>query len=260
VIDSVNTTYQNIAYIRDQVDKMLRTNDGRLDNPTALAFLSDTGAQLQNGFSKDGNALSASLDNYAIGLRTIRRSSGIYGAEERLQISLTALRQLAAYEATVPGRKLILWISPGWPILSGPGIELDTKQEQQIFSSIVALSTQLRESRITLYAVNPLGSGEGVGRLFYYEEFLKGTSKPSQVNIGDLSLQVLAAQSGGLVLDSSNDIAALLKRALADTAAYYEITFESSPAENRDEYHHIEIKLANSGLLARTRDGYYAQP
>ena len=260
VIDSVNTTYQNIAYIRDEVDKVLRANDGHLDYPTTLAFLSDDGAHLQNGFSKDGNALSASLDNYAIGLRTIRRSSGVYGAEERFQISLTALRRLTAHEATVPGRKIVLWISPGWPILSGPNIELDNKQEQQIFSEISDMSTQLREARLTLYAVNPLGAGEGIGRLNYYEEFLKGISKPSQVNIGALSLQVLAVQSGGLVLDGSNDTAALLKRGLADATAYYEITFEALPAERRDEYHHIEIKLTNPGLIARTRDGYYAQP
>ena len=28
----------------------------------------------------------------------------------------------------------------------------------------------------------------------------------------------------------------------------------------RDEYHHLEIKMANAALLARTRQGYYAQP
>lgn len=260
LVDSVNTNYQNVAYIRDQVDKVLRANGGLLDHPTALAFLSDDGVKLQQGFTRDGNGLSESLDKYAIGLRTIRRSSGFYGADDRFQISLTALRQLATYEGTVPGRKLILWVSPGWPILSGPGIELDNKQEQQIFSQIVDLSTQLRESRIILYAVNPLGAAEGVGRASYYEEFLKGVSKPSQANIGNLSLQVLAAQSGGLVADASNDISALLKRCVEDTTAYYEITFKASPAERPDEYHHIEIKLSRPELVARTRDGYYAQP
>lgn len=260
LIDSVNTTYQNVSFIRDQVDKVLRGNNGHLDHPTKLAFLSDDGVHLQNGVTKDGNALSADLDNYTVGLRTIRRSSGVYGAEERFQISITALRQLTAHEATIPGRKLVLWISPGWPILSGPGIELDNKQEQQLFSQIADLSTQLREARITLYAVDPLGAGASVGRTNYYEQFLKGVSKPSQVEIGNLSLQVLAAQSGGLVVNPSNDIASMLKQCLADTAAYYEITFEASPADRRDEYHHIEIKLTKPGLFARTHDGYYAQP
>jgi VWFA-related protein len=260
LVDSVNTNYSNVAYIRDQIDKVLHANGGKLDHPTALAFLSDDGVKLQNGFSKDGNALSASLDSYSIGLRTLRRSSGFYGADDRFQISLTALHQIAAHEATVPGRKLILWVSPGWPILSGPGIELDSKQEQGIFNDIVSLSTQLRENRITLYAVNPLGTAEGVGRSTYYEEFLKGVSKPSQVNIGNLSLQVLAAQSGGLVADASNDISALLRRCLEDTTAYYEITFKAAPAERANEYHHIEIKLSRPELVARTRDGYYSQP
>ena len=65
---------------------------------------------------------------------------------------------------------------------------------------MVGLSTQLRQARITLYSVDPLVSNQGVGRTSYYQEFLKGVSKPSQVNVGNLSLQVLAVQSGGLAL------------------------------------------------------------
>ena len=91
LIDSVNTSYQNVSFIRDQVDKVLRANDGHLGHPTALAFLADDGAHLQNGFTKDGNAISADLDNYTVGLRTIRRSTGVYGAEERFQISITEI-------------------------------------------------------------------------------------------------------------------------------------------------------------------------
>ncbi len=89
---------------------------------------------------------------------------------------------------------------------------------------------------------------------------MKGVSKPSQVDAGDLSLQVLATQSGGLALHSSNDVAGLLQTCLADTEAYYELSFKPLPAEHRDEYHHLEIRLARPGLTGRTREGYYAQP
>ena len=155
---------------------------------------------------------------------------------------------------------MIFWVSPGWPILSGPGIELDSKQQNRIFATVVGLSTELRQARITLYDIDPLGPAEGVGRTNYYQDFVKGVPKPGQAQAGDISLQVVATQSGGLVLTGSNDIAGLLKQCMADTEAYYEISFTGARADHRDEYHHIEVKIAKSGLTARTREGYYAQP
>jgi VWFA-related protein len=259
VIDAVNTSYQNLSYEREEIDKFLRANGGRLPQPMALAFFTDTSTQFQQGFSTDGNALSASLDQQVIGLRTIRRSSQS-SASERVELSMKALGEIASHEAGRPGRKLIFWVSPGWPLLSGPRIELTSKQQDQLFATIVGLSDQLREARITLYSIDPLGSGEGVGRIFYYQEFLKGVSKASQVAVGDLSLQVLATQSGGLALSSSNDVVSMLQKCLADTEAYYAISFDPPPADHRDEYHGLEIRLSKPGLTARTRQGYYAQP
>lgn len=259
LIDAVNTSYQHLAYERGEIDKFLHANEGRLAHPTTLAIFTDTGTQIQEGSSVDGNALSADLEKYAIGLRTIRRSS-IDGGDERLQLSLNALQQLTQREATRPGRKIILWVSPGWPLLSGPNIELSAKQQQQVFADIVNLSTQLRQAGVTLYSVDPLGTDQPIQRNFSYEQYLKGISKPNQVNLGNLALQVIATQTGGLALGSSNDVSALLQRCITDTDAYYELSFDPAPADHRDEYHHIEVQVAKPGLLARTRQGYYAEP
>jgi VWFA-related protein len=261
VVDTVNITYQGLASERDQIDRFLRSNGGRLAAPTALAFFTDTGTQIQQGFSTDGNELSTSLDQYAVGLRSIRRSSQ-YGASDRFQLSMTALTELAEREAALPGRKMVLWLSPGWPLLSGPGIELSSKQQQRLFSTIVDLSTRLRLGRTTLYSVDPLGTGESVGRTFYFKNFTKGVSKPNQVQIGDLGLQVIATQTGGLALSSSNDVATLLETCMADAQAYYALSFAPPTADSPKgpEYHHLEVRVATPGYTARTREGYYVQP
>jgi VWFA-related protein len=260
VIDAINTDARTIAYERSQIDKFLRAEGGRLAYPVAIVVATDTGVKLAENFSSDGNALSAAMDHDQIGLRDIGRSAGFYGATERLQYSLQALNQLAVSDASHQGRKILLWISPGWPLLSGPNVELDSKQQGEIFARIVSLSTQLRQARVTLYNVNPIGATESVFRGTYYEEFLKGVSKPSQVNLGNLGLQVLAIQSGGLAFDFNNDAAALLQQCISDIAPYYEISFAAPAAERPDEYHHLEIKIAKPGLTARTHQGYYAQP
>ena len=260
VVDAVNTRFENVAYERSEIDKYLHTNEGQLPYPTTLAVFTDTGTQIQPGFTKSGNALSDALDHQEIGLRILRRSTGFYGAEDRLTLSLNTLRQLVATEATHPGRKLIVWISPGWPYLSGPAIDLDRKQQDGIFAEIVSLSTQLRQANITLSSIDPIGPADAGLRTFYYETFLKGVKKPSQVDLGDLSLQVLATQSGGLAISGNSDVAGSLRRCVADADAFYELTFTPPPTEIPNEYHHLELHTDKPGLTTRTRDGYYLQP
>jgi len=259
VLDAVNVPYESVARSRGEIDKFLHANGGRLAYPTQLAFFTDKGMQVQQGFSTDGNELSSSLDQYAVALREIRRSSE-WQESERFDLSISALRSFTESQANLPGRKLILWVSPGWPLLSGPRIYLDYKQQNQLFSLIVGLSTQMREAAVTLYNVNPIGAAEGVGRAFYYEDFLKGVSKPGQVQVADLSLQVLATQSGGLVFTGSNNLTAMLQQSVADGQAYYELSFDPPRADHADEYHQIEVQVAKPGLTARTRQGYYQQP
>ena len=259
LLDAVNISFQNLAYERDEISKFLRADGGKLALPTTLAIFKDTGTQMQQGFSRDGNALSEDLNKYVIGLRDIRRSTGVYGADERFQLSINTLERLAEQEAAVPGRKLILWVSPGWPLLSGPGVQLSHTQQDQLFSTIVALSTKLRQANVTLYSVDSLGVAEPLDRVTYFQEFTKGVAKPKQTFIGNLGLQVLAVQSGGLALNSS-DVRTSLNKCIADTTAYYQLTFDTQRADQRDEYHHLEIRLAKPDMVGRTRDGYYAQP
>ncbi|AFL89210.1 hypothetical protein Terro_2978 [Terriglobus roseus DSM 18391] len=259
VIDAVNIGYTRVAFVRNQVTKFLRSNEGHLAQPTSIVILTDKGAQVQRGLSTDGNALDVGLGEAEIGLREIRRSSGIWGADERFGMSLTALKQLIAYGGTLPGRKLVLWISPGWPLLTGPRIDLSNRQQQQVFDDVVALKRDMRRSNVTLYSVNPLGPEEDLARAGYYQSFLKGINSSSQADIADLSLQVLSVQSGGLVLNSS-DVTGNSSQCLADGRSWYELRFETSEAEHPNEYHSIEVQTDKPGIVARTWTGYYAQP
>ncbi len=259
--DEVNTAFTRVAYEREQIQKFLQENGGELPRPVSLAFLSDSGLKMSNITTQDGKALAADLSQNEAGLRSINRSQGVYGADDRVGLSLKALQQLADYEAPRPGRKIVIWLSPGWPLLSGPRIELSSKQQQGIFAQIVGISDSLRRARITLDSIDPLGTSDAGGfQTFYYEEFVKGVKKPSQTQIGNLGLQVIATQSGGRVLNSSNDVTGEIATCVADANAFYTITFEGLPGDGPNEYHALEIKLDKSGLKALTRTGYYAQP
>ena len=262
VIDAVNAKTETVAYERNQVGQFFKANGGQLQLPTTFAVLTDANTRVHPDFTTDGNALTSALNDASVSIRNIRSSAGFEGASERIQLSLNALSSIAELEAPKPGRKLVLWISPGWPLLSGPGelIQFTSLQLQRMFDSIVSLSTQLRQARITLYSIDPLGTQDIGVRTSAYAAYLKGVSKAEKVQPGNMALQVFAAHSGGLVLNSGNDLAMLLQKCVTDTQAYYEISFESPAAAQRDEFHHLEIRLAKPGLNARTRQNYYAQP
>ena len=259
VVDAVNASPQAVSYERDEVKKFLLQNGGKLAQPVSLVIFSDAETKMQNGSSRDGNALAALYDQYETGLRSINRSQGVYGARERLDISLKTLTALVRYEGTRPGRKLVIWISPGWPLFSGPNSELSRKAKEQVFDLIVAASTGLREARITVYSIDPLGQAGGV-RNGYYEEFLKGAKSPSRTVAGDLGLQVLAVQSGGRVFNPSNDLTTEIAKCAADADSFYVLSFNARPADRANEYHALSVTVDKPGITARTRTGYYAQP
>jgi VWFA-related protein len=215
--------------------------------------------QIQPAFTTDGNALRSSLDHFTIGLRELRRSTGVYGAEERMQISLTTMKALIA-QLPKNGPKRIIWVSAGWPLLSGPAVELNPSKRAQIFSDLVGLVTEMRKSQITIDAVNPLGASQDVATTDYYETFTRAPRSSYDIELGNLGLQLLAIDSGGLVLNGSNDIASLLQRAVQQTEECYEISFAPAPGEHDNEYHELQLKVNRSGLTVHTTAGYYARP
>jgi len=97
-------------------------------------------------------------------------------------------------------------------------------------------------------------------RLNYYEEFLKPVAAARNVQAGNLALQVLARQSGGQALNSSNDITEQVNRCVADADAFYTLTLDQAPSDRPNELHSLDVKVETPGLTARTRNLYYGQP
>lgn len=261
VIDAVNASYMAVSLERQALDKIFRQNGGQFPIPASFVVLTDKTPQLNLPPKRDGNALAAALDTSPIGIRTIGRSQGFYGAVERVQISLQALKQITNYARTQPGRKLLIWLSPGWPLLSGPHVEITDRDQTILFGTVVAISTEMRQARITLYSIDPIGVADAVSpRTFYYENFLKGVTSPRKVENGNLALQVIAEQTGGLVLNSTNDVAKSIGTCVAQARPFYTLSFDSAPADGPNEYHNLQVKVDRSALTARARTGYYDQP
>jgi VWFA-related protein len=261
VIDKVNVSFRAISNAREQLEKYLRGNGGQLPVPMSLAIFDEKSTQVQGTPTSNGNLLADSVHAISAGASRDLEDSQLANQIWRLQISLKAFHKLASYEATQPGRKLLIWLAAGWPLITESEDKLTPKEQQTDFHTLVKLSTSLRDGHITVYSIDPLGMDDA-GRLrnVYYQNFLNAVPSANKFQSGNLTLGVIAVQSGGLVLNQSNDVAGLIGQCVGDARSYYSLTFESEPAGHADEYHDLQVKIEKPGIVARTRTGYYSQP
>jgi hypothetical protein len=90
----------------------------------------------------------------------------------------------------------------------------------------------------------------------WYEAYYRSVKKEGQADINDLALQVLAYQSGGLVLDKNNQIENQIVRCVNEAGPSYELSFEPSSVSGAP-YHELEVKVQKGNVSTRVRRGYY---
>lgn len=259
VIDAMNAPFQTVVLERQGVDQFLRQNGGHLPLPVSIVFLTDAGVKISKP-SLDGLELANNLARIPSPMRMLDSAQGVSGAMDREQRSLSALQMLTRYEASQPGRKLLVWMGPGWPLLAGlRTFDPSTENARRYYTYIVDTTTALRRAHVTLYSVEPLNLSAGTGQsAFLYQDFLKGVTKPSQADSPNLGVQVLALHSGGLVLNKDGNLPAQIDRCLADAQTYYEVTFKAAPGDHFGVYHPIKVTVDQPGVRVRTSTAYYA--
>lgn len=262
LIDTVNLSFGQVAFVRGEIAKFLQQNGGHLAQPVSIMLLTDAGLRVQPRSSADGNALLSVLNQIKGGIHTINGATGAEGAVERFQISLKWMSTIAENEARKPGRKLLIWVGPGWPMLDARSSRYSERQQQRYFDEIVELSTRIREARLTLYSVSSLDSslGEEGNDTFLYQDYLKPVTQVRKADSGNLGLKVLVLQSGGRILGPDNQLAAQIDQSIADADVFYTISFTPPVAEHANEYHDLKVEADKAGVTVRTTTGYYNQP
>jgi len=266
VLDTVNLPFTQASFVRQQVTAFLQQNGGRLAQPLSIMLLTDAGLRLQPQSTLDGNALKAVVDQIKGGVHSIYGAMGSDGDLQRFRLSLRQMAAIAENEATRPGRKLLIWVGPGWPLLDSKNFTFSDKDQRTYFDTIVELSTKLREARMAVYSVSPSNVESPQERALLYQDFLKGVASPRKADTGNLALQVLAIQSGGRVLGPDNNLAAQIDACIAEANAFYSLSFDPAappgppPADRANEFHTLKVEASPPGATVRTNTGYYNQP
>lgn len=258
VIDMINIGYESVTWAREQMGQFLRQDAGKLGHSTSIAVLDERGLRMMQGSTTDGNELADAFQKFSTDLRIINRSGGWAGVDEMMETSLREFSEAMAVEQSRPGRKLVLVISPGWPMLANQGSSEDLRAAQWVFNVDVRLTDTIRDARAAVYQLNPFGVG--AQNPFYYKSFLKPVRKVQQAEYPFLALGVFAVHSGGRVVLKGHDIAGEINDAVRDAGSYYELSYDAPAADTPNEYHDIEVRVNQSGAVAQTLTGYYADP
>ena len=245
------------------VENFLRANGGHLAQPVSLYELDESGFYSVGMPSTDGNALASDLlrSKDLHQLRSFRSTlRGVTWKWMDLNDTpslegLKALGQIATMERQVPGRKLLIWVGPGWGIGSGAYADR-TVSKEEVFYTIRWFSDLLREARVTLYS---LSAGETEPSEFYLK-YLSGVASPQQASFMNLYRKVLAEQSGGRVLNSGSDLLSQIESCIHEPDAFYTLSFDPPPTAQPNEYHDLKLQIQKPGLSAHTNTGYYNQP
>jgi VWFA-related protein len=289
MLDAVNNSPRDITADVKGIEQFLKQSQAQLTYPTSIAFLSGSGARVGQS-SRDRDALISELRARTKDIHqfdctdtgggsqqvftTINLGTGTSVLDgvhpddksgcqnQRFRRSVSELTRFATQQEDTLGRVLLIWIGRGWPLLLDREFRSDSRAIQQnFFDNLVLISTALREAQVTLDAVFSPDLYRRVElRSDHDNAFFNGVPTEDQVTASSLGLQVLAHQSGGLVLTESKDLASEISKCVADAESYYVLSFDTPAAGKPGEFHSLEVNANQPGLKVRTNTGYYAQP
>jgi VWFA-related protein len=258
VLDEFNTRFEDMDFARYALRKYLTAQPEKLPQPTMMIAVSLNKFTVLRDYTQNRQELLTALEKHlALYPWHLQYDPDIV---RRLSVSLSALEQVAEAEAGHPGHKNIIWVGRGFP-----GINLQTTTAEiktGITGAIQTAVNMLRDSRITLYTIDPTALSSSVQVTTTGGD----PDDPSSVNeddplAGDVSFTSLAPATGGKAYFSRNDVDREIGTSIRDGANFYTLGYTpTSPDDTEQAYRHIRIKLNRPGLSATTRDGYYAAP
>jgi VWFA-related protein len=164
----------------------------------------------------------------------------------RSQIAVSAVHALATHLGTLgSGRKTLLLVTEG--LGAGP-----RRRGDEPLPTIQTVVRTANRARVSIYPIDPsLASGSPFANLPPADErIVERRAADRQL------LDAVAKDTGGALITNLGEG---LSRALADSSAYYLLTF-TSPALRRDgRFHAVTVRAANPRLTVRARSGYVAR-
>ncbi len=293
-VDDVNLTAANRSRILQSVQRFLHAELKPGDEVMIVRY--DQKLDIRRQFTDDLGVLDADLQtiltlptdvrkyersfNQALQAAAFARNGGegvgtlVEGAiaswagEESVMVqgALDGLDSVVSWIAGLPGRKAILYVSDGLPLV--PGLDLYTiysraAQRTDALKRISGMSAQKYDmtprfrqltahasrNRVAFYPIEAYGTRQVDGSMF----------ESVSLSNRQAALRFMAEDTGGRALLNAADVPAALARVSEDLATYYSIGYQ--PRRQGDQAEHkIEVRVKTRGAQVRYRQWYRDKP
>ena len=320
LIDTLNTDMQDQTYVHGQIMDFLKKMQPGI---RVAVFVLGGKLRMMQGFTTDSAALRNALSDQKKGvspesetsvtrslqdkvddfeekqrmaalwmspagmeaLSAAQQSSVGYKADQRVVMTLEALKAMARYLAGVPGRKNLIWFSTSFPITVFP-----TPAEKQVFAQSLEYSAAVKETAdlltVSKVAVYPIGAegmmvehvcdpvintrqcydveGGEVSSRSGHGSSARGADMGAYINDNAarsdkiMAMEQLATDTGGKAFYNTNDLNAAMQHAIADGSHYYTIVYSPTNKKMDGSYRRIEIKVPENKYRLAYRRGYNA--
>ena len=224
---------------REQLLEVLKNYDSRSVTDRAVVEPGAKHAPVQGGYA----------DAFENGAAAFRAGSA---NEERAAETMTALQQIAAHVANIPGRKNLVWLTANLPFPPAAMARILSPAE------IAAYPIDARGllARTTPAALDEhshtLGSGPGAVSI--------DGAAPAQSSepIGLSTMEELASDTGGQAFVNTNDITGAIRKAVEDSTVTYTLGFYINRDALDGKFHEVKVEVRGKDLTIRYPRGYFA--
>ena len=243
---------------------------------TTAAVVAAVNAEAQNGSATTG-ANAGGFGTAAVNrmlsdlmLNVLRSEQASAGNGSRM--TLSALKSLILGLQPLPGRKSVVYFSPGLYIPS----ELDVP-----FNNLVSFANR---ANTTFYTVDPRGVMVGAlnaganseltgaagaagvtatrasGAVSRDEALALGNAEGSARANTSLKMRELAASTGGFLIGDSNDLRVPLRQVSEEIGSYYEVSYNPGIQSYDGSFRKISVSSSRKDVVIHSRNGYFALP
>lgn len=250
LLDEFNTRFEDMAFARYSLKKLLEKQPDRLTTPTMLIAVSLQKFTVLQDYTENRAALLSALEHHFAAFPWQVQQGGWIA--ERYGTAFGTLTRVAEAVVGHQGHKNMIWIGRGFPPYNFVNAPVDA--QNRVESYVQQCVNELRDARVTLYTVDPAGlsvtPGAGYGSAAAFNDPFGGNYQFSK----------LAVATGGRTFYGRNDVDAEIATGVREGASFYSMTYRPDSASvDPKKFRRIKITLSRPDLTATTREGYYVQ-
>ena len=208
-----------------------------------------------------------------------------FQTDQRVQMTMDAMQELARYLSAIPGRKNLIWFSGSFPISLDPDLTLQNpfQATREYGDQVRETSELLAAARVAVYPVDARGlmglpataaSYTPSTNLMPSTSGKRGAPTSAMINVPNpgkdnakfltqtmneqASMKAIAEQTGGKEYINTNGLKEAVASAVENGGSYYTIGFVPPATQLDGPFHKIQLRADNGGWQLAYRRGYYA--